>query len=111
MTYYAHPQCKESHLCIPFLGNAWPQSQFPQSCVSERFIDSQDSSTYFPAAEKADRLWEYINPSQTHECGNWDCGREIPFLGIFVSNFRYYFFEVHLTIEGDGGGEGGGEKC
>jgi hypothetical protein len=32
-------------------------------------------------------LWEYINRSQTHECGNWDCGRAIPFLGIFVSNF------------------------
>jgi hypothetical protein len=34
------------------------------------------------------------NRSQTHECGNWDCGREIPFLGIFVSNFRYGFFAV-----------------
>jgi hypothetical protein len=28
-----------------------------------------------------------INRSQTHECGNWDCGRAIPFLGIFVSKF------------------------
>ncbi len=46
----------------------------------------------FPAAEEADRLWEYINHSQTHECGNWDCGLAIPFLGIFVSNFRYWFF-------------------
>ncbi len=36
----------------------------------------------------------YINRSQTHECGNWDCGRAIPFLGIFVSNFRYWFFAV-----------------
>ncbi len=41
----------------------------------------------FPAAE-------YINSSQTHECGNWDCGRAIPFLGIFVSNFRYWLFAV-----------------
>jgi hypothetical protein len=23
---------------------------------------------------------EYINRSQTHECGNWDSGRTIPFL-------------------------------
>jgi hypothetical protein len=23
---------------------------------------------------------------------NWDCARTIPFLGIFVSNFRYWFF-------------------
>ncbi len=27
--------------------------------------------------------------SLIHECGNWDWGRSIPFLGIFVSNFRY----------------------
>ncbi len=25
-----------------------------------------------------DRSWEYINHSQTHECGNWDWGRAIP---------------------------------
>jgi hypothetical protein len=37
---------------------------------------------------------EYINRSQTHECGYWDCGRAIPFLGIFVSNFWYWFFAV-----------------
>jgi hypothetical protein len=43
----------KSHLCIP-LGIAWPQSQFLHSCVCERFIYSQDRSTYFPAAEKAD---------------------------------------------------------
>ncbi len=41
----------------------------------------------FPAAEEADRSWEYVNHSQAHECVNWDCGRSIPFLGIFVSNF------------------------
>ncbi len=35
------------HLCIPFLGIAWPQPQFPHSCVCERFIYSQDRSTYF----------------------------------------------------------------
>ncbi len=38
--------CK-SYLCIPFLGIARPQSQFPHSCVCERFIYSQDRSTYF----------------------------------------------------------------
>jgi hypothetical protein len=26
----------------------------------------------------------YLNRPQTHECGNWDWGRTIPFLGIFV---------------------------
>jgi hypothetical protein len=32
-------------------------------------------STYFLQQNKANRSWEYINRSQTHECGNWDCGR------------------------------------
>jgi hypothetical protein len=37
----------KSHLCLSFLGIARPQSQFPHSCVCERFIFSQDWSTYF----------------------------------------------------------------
>ncbi len=39
--------------------------------------------------------WEYINLSQTHEFVNWDCGRAIPFLGKFVSNFRYWFSAMY----------------
>ncbi len=42
---------RKSHLGIPKKGIARPQSQFPHSCVCERFIYSQDQSTYFPAAE------------------------------------------------------------
>ncbi len=30
---------------------------------------------------------EYINRSQTHESGNWDWGRAVPFLGIHKSEF------------------------
>jgi hypothetical protein len=37
---------------------------------------------------------EYLHRSQTHEYGNWDCGRAISFLGIFISKFRYQFFAV-----------------
>ncbi len=37
----------KSHLCIPFLRIARPQSQFSHSCVCERFIYSQDRSKYF----------------------------------------------------------------
>ncbi len=65
------------------------QSQFPHAFVCERFIYSRDRSTYFPAPEYADRSWEYINRTQTHAWGNWDCSRAGPFLGIYVSNFRY----------------------
>ncbi len=42
----------------------------------------------FPPAEQAGRSWEYINRSQTHDCGNWDWDPDIPILGIFVSKFR-----------------------
>ncbi len=34
-----------------------------------------------------DRSREYINRSQTHECGNWDWGRAIPLLGIHKGIF------------------------
>ncbi len=83
---------------IPFMYSqkriAGPQFQFPHLWACERYTYSQDQSTYFPAAEYADRFWEYVNRSQTHECGNWDWGSAIPFLGLFVSNFRYYVFAV-----------------
>jgi hypothetical protein len=42
----------------------------------------------------ADWSWDYINHSQIHEPGNWERGRAISFLGIFVSNFRYSAFAV-----------------
>ncbi len=51
----------------------------------------------FPPAKKADPSWEYIIRSQTHECVNWDWGPDIPFLGIFVSNFRHFVFAVCFT--------------
>ncbi len=34
----------------------------------------------------------YINRSQKQECRNWDCGRAVPFLGIFVLNYWYCVF-------------------
>ncbi len=52
----------------------------------------------FPQAEKADPSWEYIIRSQKHECGNWDWGPDIPFLGKFVSNFRHFVFAVRMYI-------------
>ncbi len=48
----------------------------------------------FPPAETAAPSWEYIIHSQTHECGNWDWGPDIPFRGIFASNFLHFFFAV-----------------
>ncbi len=85
---------QKSHLCIPFLGVTRPQYQFPHSCVCERFVYSQDRSTYFYCSKIGNSIVEYINRSQTHECGNGDCGRAIPFPGKFVSIFLYWFFAV-----------------
>jgi hypothetical protein len=34
------------------------------------------------------------NRSQIHECRNWERGRAVSFLGLFVSNFRYSVFAV-----------------
>ncbi len=89
-------------LYIPFLGIARPQPQFsysPYSCVCERFIYSQDRSTYFLQQKRQTHrgyILYCIIRSQTHECGNWDWGPDIPFLGVFVSNFRHFVFAVYL---------------
>ncbi len=44
---------RKSDLCTARKETARPQSQFPHSCICERFIYSHDQSTYFLAA--ADR--------------------------------------------------------
>ncbi len=74
----------------PRKGIARPQSQFPDSCVRERFIYSHDRSAYSALGNMwiVDRSWEYINRPQTHECGNWDEGRAIPRKGIHKWDFR-----------------------
>jgi hypothetical protein len=41
-----------------------------------------------------DEFWEYINRSQTHECGYWDWGRETPFLGIYKWDFGYTVYTL-----------------
>ena len=40
-----------------------------------------------------------INRSQIQECRNWERGRTVSFLGMFVSNFRYsaYAASYHLS--------------
>ncbi len=44
----------------------------------------------------------YIIRLQTHKCGNWDWGPDIPFLGIFVSNFRHFVFAVYCISHSNG---------
>jgi hypothetical protein len=63
---------RKSNLYIPKKGIARPKSQFLHSCVCERFIYSQDRSTYLAAEKSADRSWKYINLSEIYECKNWE---------------------------------------
>jgi hypothetical protein len=53
--------------------------------------------------EYVDRSWEYINRSQTHECGNWDWGRAIPRKGTHKWDCPYSFLyavkEAQLTVK------------
>jgi hypothetical protein len=77
---------RQFRLYIPFLGIARPQPQFPHSCVCERFIYSQDRSTYFLQQKRQTHRGNYIIRSQTLECGN---GTEAP---IFL--FWEYLFQI-----------------
>ena len=73
---------------FPFMySQKFSVSKFLHSYICERFIHFLDRSVYFAVAKYVGGSWEYINRSQTHECGNWDCGRAIPFLGILIGIF------------------------
>ncbi len=41
--WHASTLQRKSHLCIPFLGTARPQPQFPHPCVCERFMSQERS--------------------------------------------------------------------
>ncbi len=73
---------------IPRKGIARPQSNFYiHVSVSNLFIARLDLPITI-AGKYLDRSWEYINHSQTHECGYWGLGQAIPFLGKNKWNFR-----------------------
>ncbi len=80
----------------PRKGIARPQSQFPHSCVCERFIYSHDRSAYSTAGKYVDGSWNInsINRSQTHECGNWDETAQF----IFWADINGIFVAVHMIL-------------
>ncbi len=57
-------------------------------CLWAIYIFPRPVCKYSAAWKYVVRSWEYKNRSQTHECGNWDWGRAIPFLEIHKWDFR-----------------------
>ncbi len=89
----------KSHLCIPFLGIAQPQSQFRHSCVCVRFIYFQDRSTYFLAAERQTNPEnKFVNLSQIYECRNWEAEHYTSVLEITVSFLGIHKSEPDIYI-------------
>jgi hypothetical protein len=70
--YTAKTQYRKFETNISRQEIARTQSQFPHSCVFERFVYSHDQFAYSAVGEYVVRSWEYIHRSQTHERGNWD---------------------------------------
>ncbi len=66
--YTAKNQYRKFELTIPRIGTASPQSQFPHSCVCERFIYSNDRAAYSAAGNMWTDPGEDINRSPTREC-------------------------------------------
>jgi hypothetical protein len=66
--------------------------------VSDLYVPRIDPHIFLQQNRQADLGNMYINRSQTHECGNWDQGRAIPFLSIFVSNFQNRLCSVCTTV-------------
>jgi hypothetical protein len=87
--YTAKTKYRNFETNIPRKGISGSQSQFPHSCVCERFIYSHDRSPYIFCWRKyVDWSWDFINRSQTHESWNWGWGRAIPRKGINKGDFR-----------------------
>ncbi len=79
----------KSHLCNPFLGIAPPQSQFPHSWVCERFIYSEDRSTYFLQQNRQIDHGNILIAHRHMNLGLWPCTS--------ISR-NIYFFEFLVLV-------------
>ncbi len=87
------------HLCIPLLGIAQPQSQYPHSCVCERFIISQGSVHIFPWSRTGRPILEiYKSLRDIHECRNLETEHYNSVLEITVSFLGIQRWELDIYI-------------
>ncbi len=96
--YTAKTKYRKVQTNISLKKNCRPQSQFSHSCVYARFIYSHKRSAFSAAGKYVDRSWEYINLSQTHECGIWGWGRAIPFLG-YIIKILIAVYSIYRSIK------------
>jgi hypothetical protein len=59
---------------------------------------SQDQSTYFPGAEKADQSWKKIKLSQIYECRGWETENFNSVLEITISFLGIHKWEPNIYI-------------
>ncbi len=100
---YTRPHCKDK---MPKIWNKYSQKRtiavwVPIStfmCLWANYIFPQ-WVFLFCWRKYVDLCWEYINPSQTHECGNWGRGRAVPRKGIHKRNCRCSADPIHTWLE------------
>ncbi len=83
---YVFPKMKllfPKHNC-----NVLSPSSYTHISVRDLYISWIGLPIYSDAGNYVDRSWEFINCSQTHECGNCDWGRAIPWKGMHKWNFQ-----------------------
>ncbi len=89
----------KSHLRIPILGIARPQSQI-HIHVSVSDLCIPRIGLYFPAAKQAERSWKFINLSQIYECRtrNWETEHYNYCLEVSVSFLGIHKWEPDIYI-------------
>ncbi len=76
-----------------------PKASVPISAfICLRAIDILSESVHIFSCSRIDRPTLGIHNSLTDECGNCDWSRAVPFMGIFVSNFRYCVCAVYIYL-------------
>ncbi len=86
---------RKSHLCIPRKESRSLSPNFHiHVSVSDLYISRIGPHIFLQQIRQTVFGMYKSLRSQTHECGNWDWCRAIPFLWIFVSNFFYCVFAV-----------------